>query len=132
MNKLLSHRPSYPTPSPDAVFTSNEERIATPRATSRQHQTYAVGIDDDPRDDYIDEKEGEASILLRKVRETIISRFSQSDSERDDADTEKYSVGSSMDGRTSTEAWATPKEESGFGSGFFSERGGKDDDIFGR
>lgn len=110
VNKFISQSPSYPTPSPDAVITSNEERLSTPRATRTER---GLGL----------ETEG---ILKGKARETIISRFSQSDSEGGDV-----SVTSSREDITSPETWATPKEESGFGSGFFSTRKqSADDEMF--
>jgi hypothetical protein len=100
VNKIVVGSPSYPTPSPDAIITSNEERLATPRAASHGHHL---------------EPEAESPGTLRRVRETIISRFSHSDDESED-----YSVTSSREDIASPEAWATPKEESGFGSGFFT------------
>lgn len=105
VSKLVACSPSYPTPSPDVIITTqNEERLATPRAESQSGRGPDLGVD-----------EGSPT-PQRRVRETIISRFSQSDSEND------YSVTSSREDVTSPEAWATPKEESGFGSGFFSNK----------
>jgi hypothetical protein len=103
VNKFISRSPSYPTPSPDAVIASNEERMSTPRASTRPER--GLGFD----------SEGEGT--ARRTRETVLSRFSQSDSEGGD-----QSLSSSREDLVSPEAWATPKEESGFGSGFFSTR----------
>lgn len=109
VNKFISQSPSYPTPSPDAIVTSSEERLATPRASSRP----GIGAG------Y--EQQRGSEDLHRKGRETMLSRFSQSDSEGEDDGLEgqSASITSSREDVTSPEAWATPKEEIGFGSGFF-------------
>jgi hypothetical protein len=106
VSKIVSRSPSYPTPSPDVIITThNEERLATPRAEFHPGRGLGLGVAED------------TPATQRRVRETIISRFSQSDSEHGG-----YSVTSSREDVTSPEAWATPKEESGFGSGFFSHK----------
>ncbi|KAF2269797.1 hypothetical protein CC78DRAFT_564487 [Lojkania enalia] len=123
-NKIMTASPSYPTPSPDGIITSNEERLATPRASRRPNHDPDFEADDTEN----------APPTARKDRETIVSRFSQSDSEGGDEG--NYSLSSSMEDVTSPEAWATPKEESGFGSGFFSraivdeKKGAGDDEMF--
>ncbi|KAF2748741.1 hypothetical protein M011DRAFT_476127 [Sporormia fimetaria CBS 119925] len=108
VSKFITRSPSYPTPSPDTILTSNEERLATPRAM-RRHQDPSLCEDEGNRHD----------AKTPGIRETIISRFSQSDSE---IDVDDGSLTSSRDELASPEAWATPKEESGFGSGFFGEK----------
>jgi len=100
VEKLVSSSPSYPTPSPDAIIMSSEDRLSTPRARSHSTRDLRHDSDDDAPD------------TVRRMRETIISRFSQSDSQADSC-----SMASNI---TSPEAWATPKEHSAFGSGFFS------------
>ncbi|KAH7132227.1 hypothetical protein B0J11DRAFT_220510 [Dendryphion nanum] len=96
VTKFLTTSPSYPTPSPDTIMTSNEERMTTPRA----HAERGLGFDS----------------AERGIRQTRISRFSNDGSEAGND-----SLGSSREDVTSPETWMTPKEESGFGngSGFF-------------
>lgn len=106
VEKLLSSSPSYPTPSPDTIIMSSEERLSTPRARAHSARDFGHDSDDDIPN------------TVRRMRETIISRFSQSDSEADSC-----SMASNI---TSPEAWATPKEHSAFGSGFFSTNRSKE------
>ncbi|KAF2014893.1 hypothetical protein BU24DRAFT_223260 [Aaosphaeria arxii CBS 175.79] len=94
LHKFMNQSPSYPTPSPDNVVTSNEERLATPRAGPEQ----GFRLDTAPR----------------SRNHTFTSHHTHSSSEIGN-----YSLSSSVDDVTSPEAWMTPKEESGFGSGFF-------------
>lgn len=110
VTKFIARSPSYPTPSPDAIIVSNEERLSTPRAAPRAERGLGFESDDG------------TPATSRNTRETIISRFSRSDSEAGD-----YSVTSSREDITSPEAWATPKEESGFSSGFFSRNKSQDE-----
>ncbi|KAF2788235.1 hypothetical protein K505DRAFT_366660 [Melanomma pulvis-pyrius CBS 109.77] len=97
VNKLHTHSPSYPTPSPDAVITSSEERLSTPRASTRPD--LHLGIDERGN---------------RGTRETVLGRFDHDGMDRDESGSEW----SSKEDITSPEAWATPKEES---SGFFGK-----------
>lgn len=91
---MCATSPSYPTPSPDAIIASNEERMSTPRASTTQRGPKEMSLFPSP-----------------------FSRRSETDSEgRGRGD---WSVSSSREDVTSPEDWATPKEESGFGSGFF-------------
>ncbi|KAF2740237.1 hypothetical protein EJ04DRAFT_238516 [Polyplosphaeria fusca] len=123
-NKFASSSPAYPTPSPDAVMISNEERLSTPRASGPHMRGLGFESDQD-----------RMSGSTRNVRETIISRFSHSDSEGvDEAGDEGYSATSSRDDLASPETWATPKEEIG---GFFPRnrskdevKGASDDEMF--
>jgi hypothetical protein len=104
VGKIVARSPSYPTPSPDVIITTtNDERLATPRAESHPGRLPGLEVNE------------ETPKTQERLRETIISRFSQSDSEQEDC-----SVSSSREDLASQ--WATPKEESGFGSGFFSPR----------
>ena len=117
VSKFISHSPLYPTPSPDQIIASNEERLSTPRASSRPDRGLRISSEHS---------------TPRKVRETTLSRFSQSESEYDEHDA---SVTSSREDVTSPEAWATPKETgSAFGSGFFSRKrsdeGDDEDEMF--
>jgi hypothetical protein len=97
MNKLHVRSPSYPTPSPDAVITSSEERMNTPRASARPD--LHLGTDDHQN---------------RGIRETVLGRFDHDGRDRDESGSEW----SSKEDITSPEAWATPKEES---SDFFGK-----------
>ncbi|KAF2185700.1 hypothetical protein K469DRAFT_575439 [Zopfia rhizophila CBS 207.26] len=122
VSKFISTSPSYPTPSPDAVTATNEERLSTPRAGRRPER--GLGFE-------IEEEASSKSTQRCRARETMVSRFSQSDCEGD------YSATSSRDDITSPDVWATPKEESGFGSGFFAgskadvtEKGDGEDEMF--
>ncbi|KAF2470148.1 uncharacterized protein BDR25DRAFT_37295 [Lindgomyces ingoldianus] len=121
VNKFVSTSPSYPTPSPDAIISSNEERLSTPRASGRPTRSLKFESDE----------EGIPS-TSRKIRETIVSRFSRTDSEG--GGEVARSLGSSKEDITSPDVWATPKEESG---GFFArsrvdvtEKGDDDDEMF--
>ncbi|KAF2659815.1 hypothetical protein K491DRAFT_675319 [Lophiostoma macrostomum CBS 122681] len=114
VNKFLSQSPSYPTPSPDAIIASNEERLSTPRASTRPDR---AGLNV--------YTEGDTPATSRRLRETSLSRFSHSGSEGVD----DMSAMSSREDVTSPEAWATPKETgSAFGSGFFSRKRSTDAD----
>jgi hypothetical protein len=92
VNKLHTHSPSYPTPSPDAVITSSEERMSTPRASTRPD--LHLGIDERGN---------------RGIRKAVLGRFEDDVSDRDGNGSEW----SSKEDITSPEAWATPREESG-------------------
>ncbi|KAF2272525.1 uncharacterized protein EI97DRAFT_208149 [Westerdykella ornata] len=106
VHRLLSRSqlgsPSYPTPSPDAIVASSEEqRGATPRAPG-------LGVEGGK------EQGGGSPETLRmgRVRDTVVSRFSGSESERDgDGEGEGESVLSGREELASLEAWATPREE---------------------
>ncbi|KAF2867653.1 hypothetical protein BDV95DRAFT_610564 [Massariosphaeria phaeospora] len=120
VHKLVSASPSYPTPSPDGIIISNEERLTTPRASTRDAR--GLGID---------------AQRSRSPRHDA-SRFSQSDRDSDHDHGGDDSTTSSREDIASPEDWATPKEESGFGSGFFHHSRSreaeavqeKDDDMF--
>lgn len=111
VNKIMcTTSPSYPTPSPDAIVSaSHEERMATPRASTQVHRSVEVAAG---------------------------NRWGEAGSEKGSGG--GISVTSSREDVTSPEAWATPKEESGFGSGFFGPAparsrdnvGVHDDDMF--
>jgi len=89
---LNTASPHYPTPSPDAVIASSEERMSTPRASA------------------IKERERYPELVMGNSRgaDGRFERTSWSDG---------GSGTSSRDDVTSPEAWATPKEQNG--SGFF-------------
>ncbi|KAJ4376239.1 hypothetical protein N0V83_001522 [Neocucurbitaria cava] len=104
VNKLIASAtatsPSYPTPSPDTLVTSTEERLLTPRAlrTGSFDEAYAAA-------------QGKRDVGGR--RESVDST---EESERGFGASGK----SSYDELATPDVWATPKEE-GFGaSGFFS------------
>jgi hypothetical protein len=91
VNKMHTRSPSYPTPSPDAVIMSSEERMRTPRASTRPD--LHLGIDERQN---------------RGIRETVLGRFDDDGKDRDESGSEW----SSKEDVTSPEVWATPKEES--------------------
>jgi hypothetical protein len=101
--------PSYPTPSPDTLVTSTEERLLTPRPT-----------------EFADANGPE-------------SRFQRTDSsksrERYAGSEESSWKGSLADDIASPDVWATPKEEifqgSSAGSGFFGGRSASRGDLRG-
>ncbi|KAF2710032.1 hypothetical protein K504DRAFT_378339 [Pleomassaria siparia CBS 279.74] len=95
VNKQHTQSPSYPTPSPDAVIHSSEERLSTPRATARPDVHFGKFA----------------------IRETVLGRF-EGDVRRNRYGAESGSEWSSKEDITSPEAWATPKEEFG---GFFGK-----------
>lgn len=88
---------SYPTPSPDTLVMTTEDRLLTPRA--------------DMHDRKLDFGRG------GDVRESVLSKFSHSEN-GSESDFEDRSF-NSYDEVATPDVWATPKEE-GFGaSGFF-------------
>ncbi|KAF2122615.1 hypothetical protein BDV96DRAFT_639192 [Lophiotrema nucula] len=108
--------PSYPTPSPDAIIASNEERLSTPRAIRRpEHPKIGLGFESDSETS-VPPSNRVPGTSARKPR--VLSRFSQSDSEGGGEGGGEWSTSSSKEDVTSPEAWATPKEESGFGIEF--------------
>lgn len=115
VNKLIvsatATSPSYPTPSPDGLMATTEEKLLTPRA--------------DRHDDLMLPKQND-------VRESMLSKFSGTDDSSDSRNThhyvrEKPSWKSSTDNVASPDidVWATPKEEvfSGTGAGGFFDTG---------
>ncbi|ORY14441.1 hypothetical protein BCR34DRAFT_232979 [Clohesyomyces aquaticus] len=108
VHKFVSASPSYPTPSPDGIVTSNEDRLSTPRASGRHHGARGLGFGDDDED----------------TRETVVRRFTD----------EARSVASSKEDVASPDVWATPKEESGAffakGRGEVGEKGDGSDEMF--
>jgi hypothetical protein len=136
VHRLVSGRPSYPTPSPDAIITNvsgseDMERMNTPKA-SRVRPGF----------------ESDADIPGFK-KERIVSRFSRSDSGSemgdddgdgvgglagldglDEGDQDRggvgYSLQSSKEDVTSPDVWATPTEGAGYGGGEFFARSAVD------
>jgi hypothetical protein len=93
VHKLINATsPHYPTPSPDAIIASSEEKMPTPRA-SKLHE----------RERYPELVMGNSVAGYGRV--SWSGRVSEASSREDDL--------------ISPEAWATPKEEIGNGSGFF-------------
>jgi hypothetical protein len=102
INKLIASAtatsPSYPTPSPDTLVTSTEERLLTPRA-----KEFGGGKHDG--------------------RENLIGRFNREGSSERGEDGEWRSEDVNL--ASPHDVWATPKEEGFSGSGFFHEREGE-------
>ncbi|CAO2651948.1 Nn.00g002310.m01.CDS01 [Neocucurbitaria sp. VM-36] len=108
VNKLIASAtatsPSYPTPSPDTLITSTEERLLTPKAlrTGSFDEAYAQGKTDNC--------------------ESVGSKFSRSETGSEsgyDYGVDERSAKGSYDELATPDVWATPKEEGFGGSGFF-------------
>ena len=115
MRSLINKTINYPTPSPDATIDGSEDRLATPRAVQRANQSPGYGSTMGGL--LIPPAMAFRQSAQQHQRETMISRFSQSDSEvetGEDDRAEGQSVSSSAaskDGIMSPDDWATPREE---------------------
>ena len=116
VNKLIAsasaRSPSYPTPSPDALMASTEDRHLTPRAMRSESFAHEQGRSD--------------------ARVSAISKFSRSETEsesgyEEDDGVEERSTKGSSDNVASPDIWATPKEEGFSGSGFFHHPRSRED-----
>ncbi|KAF2686721.1 hypothetical protein K458DRAFT_402285 [Lentithecium fluviatile CBS 122367] len=118
VHKLLTtSSPHYPTPSPDAVIASSEERMPTPRASRGK----GSGRERFPEHERYREQERYPGLVVgnRYSGSREFDKQGERESERINW-SDRDSEASSREDVTSPEAWATPKEESGgFGSGFF-------------
>ncbi|KAH7386008.1 hypothetical protein BKA66DRAFT_67135 [Pyrenochaeta sp. MPI-SDFR-AT-0127] len=106
--------PSYPTPSPDTLISSTEDRLLTPRALGSESfdKPYGPGVND--------------------VRESVISKFSRSETGSESGEYDERNVKASYDDVATPDVWATPKEEGFSGSGFFHPHGKRSrDDLKG-
>lgn len=107
--------PSYPTPSPDTLIASStEDRIVAPRAMRSEafDKSYGHGATD--------------------VRESVISKFSRSETGSEGGEYEERRAKASYDDVATPDVWATPKEEGFNGSGFFHPHGKRSrDDLKG-
>ncbi|KAF1849361.1 uncharacterized protein K460DRAFT_281349 [Cucurbitaria berberidis CBS 394.84] len=124
VNKLIASAtatsPSYPTPSPDTLITSTEDRLLTPRAVRPGSFEYGPG--------------------KRTVRASVSNKFSRSETESESESDydgrprrgvdERSTKGSCYDDVATPDVWATPKEEGFGGSGFFHPREKRSRDQF--
>lgn len=103
VHKLINtSSPHYPTPSPDAVVASSEERMPTPRASLAKER----------------ERYPELIIGNSRTGTETATEFARSD-RGGETWSDHMSEASSRDDMASPEAWATPKEESGANGGVF-------------
>ncbi len=110
----ITTSPSYPTPSPDAIVASTENRLLTPRGiVSESLDPQHAKANDD-------------------IRASAISKFSYSETgsesgqEEDVNELRKQSTEGSVDDLASPDVWATPKEEKFAGNGFFYGKRSRD------